>query len=181
MFRVGQNRIYTPYVTVYLVISLPKIRIYIVYIWFWQTLYMLYIYIYIMLHMYNMYPRNIEDWHRISSPFLEVTFWAEMPTCWTFWPCWVCHLYTSSAHDVLLPGPALRSASSSVVCSFFIIFLTDNTRIKRVHGNAQDIITFLLLTWAATTLLHPRRPFSLYPQPTLGCYYAAAPTTPLFS
>jgi hypothetical protein len=61
MFRVGQNRIYTPYVTVYLVISLPKIRIYIVYIWFWQTLYMLYIYIYIMLHMYNMYPRNIED------------------------------------------------------------------------------------------------------------------------
>jgi hypothetical protein len=25
MYRVGQNRIYTPYMTVYLVISLPKI------------------------------------------------------------------------------------------------------------------------------------------------------------
>jgi len=34
--RVG--RIYTPYMTVYLVISLPKNRIYTVYIWFWPTL-----------------------------------------------------------------------------------------------------------------------------------------------
>ena len=41
IFRVGQKRIYTPYMTVFLVISLPKIpyihRIYI-YIWFWLTL-----------------------------------------------------------------------------------------------------------------------------------------------
>jgi hypothetical protein len=43
--RVGQNRIYTPYMTVYLVDSLQKIpymhRIYIyiyIYIWFWPTL-----------------------------------------------------------------------------------------------------------------------------------------------
>ena len=35
--RVGQNCIYTPYMTVYLVISLPKIP-YTVYIWFWPTL-----------------------------------------------------------------------------------------------------------------------------------------------
>jgi len=43
---------------------------------------------------------------------------------------------------------------------------------------------FLLIPnsrWAATTLLHPRRPFSLYPQLTLGCYYAAVPKTPLIS
>ena len=38
MCRVGQNCIYTPYMTVYLVISLPKYRIYTVYIWFWSTL-----------------------------------------------------------------------------------------------------------------------------------------------
>ena len=36
--RVGQNRIYMPYMTVYLVISCPKYRIYTVYIWFWPTL-----------------------------------------------------------------------------------------------------------------------------------------------
>jgi len=37
--RVGQNRIYTPYMTVYFVISLPKTPyIYTVYIWFWPTL-----------------------------------------------------------------------------------------------------------------------------------------------
>ena len=36
--RVGQNRIYTPYMTVHLVISVPKYRIYTVYIWFWPTL-----------------------------------------------------------------------------------------------------------------------------------------------
>jgi len=40
MFKVGQNRIYTPYMTVNLVISLPKIpyinRIH----WFWPTLLM---------------------------------------------------------------------------------------------------------------------------------------------
>ena len=40
MCRVGQNRIYTPYLTVYLVISLPKIPyIHRIYIWFWPTLY----------------------------------------------------------------------------------------------------------------------------------------------
>ena len=38
MYRVGHNRIYTPYMTVYFVISLPKFRIYTVYIWFWPTL-----------------------------------------------------------------------------------------------------------------------------------------------
>jgi len=45
MTRVGQNRIYTPYMTVYLAIFLPKIpfiqRIYIyiyIYIWCWPTL-----------------------------------------------------------------------------------------------------------------------------------------------
>jgi hypothetical protein len=36
--RIGQNRVFTPYMTVHLVISLPKKRIYTVYIWFWQTL-----------------------------------------------------------------------------------------------------------------------------------------------
>jgi hypothetical protein len=37
--RVGQNRIYTPYMTVYLMISLQKIPyIHTVYIWFWPTL-----------------------------------------------------------------------------------------------------------------------------------------------
>jgi hypothetical protein len=35
--RVGQNRIYLPYMTVYLVISLQKYRIYTVYIWFWAN------------------------------------------------------------------------------------------------------------------------------------------------
>jgi len=38
--RVGQNRIYTPYMTVCMVISLPKYRIHTVYIWFWPTLQM---------------------------------------------------------------------------------------------------------------------------------------------
>jgi len=37
-YRVNQNRIYTPYMTVYMVISLPKILYYSVYIWFWPTL-----------------------------------------------------------------------------------------------------------------------------------------------
>ena len=39
MIRVGQNRIYTPYMTVYMVNSLPK-RPYThrIYIWFWPTL-----------------------------------------------------------------------------------------------------------------------------------------------
>jgi len=37
--RVGQKRIYTPYMTVYLVIPLPKIPyIHRIYIWFWPTL-----------------------------------------------------------------------------------------------------------------------------------------------
>ena len=35
--RVGQNRIYTPYMTVYLV-PCQNYRIYTVYIWFWPTL-----------------------------------------------------------------------------------------------------------------------------------------------
>jgi len=35
--RVGRNRTYAPYLTVYLVISLPKYRICTVYIWFWTT------------------------------------------------------------------------------------------------------------------------------------------------
>jgi hypothetical protein len=40
MSRVGQNRMYAPYMTVYLVISLPKIPIHTVNIWFWPTLHM---------------------------------------------------------------------------------------------------------------------------------------------
>ena len=42
MRRVGQNRICTPYMTVYLVIFLPKYRIYTVYTykWLWPTLHM---------------------------------------------------------------------------------------------------------------------------------------------
>ena len=40
MTRVGQNRIYTPYMTVYLVVSLPKYRICTVVKWFWPTLLM---------------------------------------------------------------------------------------------------------------------------------------------
>jgi len=40
MYRVGQNRICTRYMTVYLVIFLPNYRIYTVYIWFWPTLVM---------------------------------------------------------------------------------------------------------------------------------------------
>ena len=35
--RVGQNRVYTPYITVCLMKSLQKNRIYTVYIWFWPT------------------------------------------------------------------------------------------------------------------------------------------------
>jgi len=42
MTRVGQNRVYTPYMTVYLVVFLPKYRVYTVYIWFWPTLRMTY-------------------------------------------------------------------------------------------------------------------------------------------
>ena len=43
-YRVGQNRIYTPYMTVYLVISLPKTPyMHCIYMWLWPTLY---IYIY---------------------------------------------------------------------------------------------------------------------------------------
>jgi hypothetical protein len=39
IFRVGQNRIYTPYMTVLLVISPPKIPyVHRIYIWFWPTL-----------------------------------------------------------------------------------------------------------------------------------------------
>ena len=38
IYRVGQNRIYIPYMTVYMVISLPKYRICTVYIWLWPTL-----------------------------------------------------------------------------------------------------------------------------------------------
>jgi len=38
MHRVCQNRIYTPYMTVYTVISLPKYHIHTVYIWSWPTL-----------------------------------------------------------------------------------------------------------------------------------------------
>jgi len=41
IFRVGHNRIYTPYMTVYLVISCQKNRIHTVYIWFWPTLVLL--------------------------------------------------------------------------------------------------------------------------------------------
>jgi len=33
MFRVGQNRIYTPYMTVYLVVSLPNFTVYTPYIY----------------------------------------------------------------------------------------------------------------------------------------------------
>ena len=36
--RVGQNRTCTAYMTVYLVVFLPKIRMHAVYIWFWPTL-----------------------------------------------------------------------------------------------------------------------------------------------
>ena len=37
--RIGQNRIYTPYMDVYMVIFLPKISyIHRIYIWFWPTL-----------------------------------------------------------------------------------------------------------------------------------------------
>jgi hypothetical protein len=39
IFRVGQNRVYTPYMTVYLVSSRPKIPyMHRIYSWFWQTL-----------------------------------------------------------------------------------------------------------------------------------------------
>jgi hypothetical protein len=39
IYWVGQNRIYAPYMTVYLVISLPKIPyIHRIYIWIWPTL-----------------------------------------------------------------------------------------------------------------------------------------------
>ena len=42
MIRVGQNRIHTPYMTVYSVISLPKIPyIHRIYIWFWPILFMM--------------------------------------------------------------------------------------------------------------------------------------------
>jgi hypothetical protein len=41
MHRDGQNRIYTPYMTVYLVISLPgEPYIHRIYLWFWPTLHM---------------------------------------------------------------------------------------------------------------------------------------------
>jgi hypothetical protein len=39
LHRVGQNRIFTPYMTVYFLISLPRIPyIHRIYIWFWLTL-----------------------------------------------------------------------------------------------------------------------------------------------
>jgi hypothetical protein len=38
IFRVGQNRIFTPYMTVYLVFPCKKYRIYTVHIWFWPPL-----------------------------------------------------------------------------------------------------------------------------------------------
>jgi hypothetical protein len=38
MTRVGHDRIYALYMTVYLMISLPEIGICTVYIWFWPTL-----------------------------------------------------------------------------------------------------------------------------------------------
>ena len=38
MCRIGQNRTHTPYMTVCLMMCLPKYRIYIVYMWFWPTL-----------------------------------------------------------------------------------------------------------------------------------------------
>jgi len=41
MPRDGQNRIYAPFMTVYLVISLLKHRIYTVYVWFRPTLFIL--------------------------------------------------------------------------------------------------------------------------------------------
>ena len=41
MIRVGQNHVYTPYMTVHMVISLPKYRIYAVYIRFWSALQMI--------------------------------------------------------------------------------------------------------------------------------------------
>jgi len=44
MLRVGQNRIYTPYMTIHLVKSLPIIPyIHRIYIWFWPTLDMLHV------------------------------------------------------------------------------------------------------------------------------------------
>jgi hypothetical protein len=39
IYKVGQNRIYTPYMTVYLVNFYQKYHIYTVYIWFWPTVY----------------------------------------------------------------------------------------------------------------------------------------------
>jgi len=38
MCRIGQNRIYTPYMAVYLVISCQEYRVYALYIYFWPTL-----------------------------------------------------------------------------------------------------------------------------------------------
>jgi hypothetical protein len=42
MIRVGQNRIYTPDMIVYLVIPLLKCRMYTVYVWCWPALFMIY-------------------------------------------------------------------------------------------------------------------------------------------
>jgi hypothetical protein len=60
MIRVGQNRIYTPYMTVYLVISLPKIP------------YIHRIYIYIYIYIYMVLANPTYDWLQHRSSLLLV-------------------------------------------------------------------------------------------------------------
>ena len=90
--RVGQNRVYTPFMTVYLVIPLPKIPyIHRMYIWFWPTLSpsnsLLPVWMSCALHLAGMhcvYTAESLSAHRLLSEslacldFVSNHFWSEM-------------------------------------------------------------------------------------------------------
>jgi len=90
MCRVGQNRIYSPHVTVYLVISLPKIPcIYTVYIWFWPTLFMWAVnytarmIFLILISQPNGTPLPVSCWLSQTAVMLAVTNGTPFPvSCW---------------------------------------------------------------------------------------------------
>jgi hypothetical protein len=65
--RVCQNRIYTLNMTVYLVISLPKNRIYIVTVYIYGTYIYIYIYIYIIYYHYYLHGSG----HPYARPYLR--------------------------------------------------------------------------------------------------------------
>ena len=75
--RVGQNRIYTPYMAVYLVISLSKrtrVYIYCAYKWFWPTLHVI----------HNVYAGKYAYRGSPLRPFLVIAYSA---VCKKAWQC----------------------------------------------------------------------------------------------